>query len=116
MFNPKKVIYAKVTYVDIAGIEGTRSRGDCPAATQSTYPDGRLYPVVRCLRMRPSPHPLGSLDPQRDIAVMESEFILSRPDAVERKLERLNEERRKGARDKASLEREVTLLNGCTRP
>jgi GTP-binding protein YchF len=111
MFNPKKVIYAKVTYVDIAGIEGTRSQGGLPGPllNQLTQMDGFIQ-VVRCFEDEAIPHPLGGVDPQRDIAVMESEFILNDLIAVERKLERLNEERRKGARDKASLEREVGLF------
>lgn len=111
MFNPKKVIYAKVTYVDIAGIEGTRSQGGLPGAllNQLTQMDGFIQ-VVRCFEDENLPHPLGSIDPQRDIQVMESEFILNDLIAVERKLERLEEERRKGARDKASMEREIALF------
>jgi len=111
MFNPKKVIYAKVTYVDIAGIEGTRSQGGLPGAllNQLTQMDGFIQ-VVRCFEDENLPHPLGSIDPQRDIQVMESEFILNDLIAVERKLERFEEERRKGARDKASMEREIALF------
>jgi GTP-binding protein YchF len=111
MFNPKKVIYAKVTYVDIAGIEGTRNQGGLPGAllNQLTQMDGFIQ-VVRCFEDENLPHPLGSVDPQRDIQVMESEFILNDLIAVERKLERLEEERRKGARDKASMEREIGVF------
>ncbi|WP_299026986.1 redox-regulated ATPase YchF [uncultured Thermanaerothrix sp.] len=111
MFNPKKVIYAKVTYVDIAGIEGTRSQSGLPGPllNQLTQMDGFIQ-VVRCFEDEALPHPLGSVDPQRDVEVMESEFILNDLIAVERKLERLNEERRKGARDKGSLEREMALF------
>ena len=39
--------------------------------------------------------PQNSIDPQRDIADMDSEFILNDLIVVERKLERLSDERRK---------------------
>ena len=45
MFNPKKTIYAKVTYVDIAGLDGIGRQGRHRRhAAQPTDPDGRLHP------------------------------------------------------------------------
>jgi ribosome-binding ATPase YchF (GTP1/OBG family) len=51
------------------------------------------------------------VNPERDIAAMDAELLLNDLIAVERKLERLAEERRKGGgRDKAVIEREVALF------
>ncbi len=58
------------------------------------------------------PHPSGSVDPARDILAMDSEFVLNDLIAVERKLEKLSEERKKGAgRDKGIIEREIVFFN-----
>ena len=57
------------------------------------------------------PHPLGAVDPQRDISLMDAELLLNDLISVERKLERLSDERKKGAgRDKAQIEREISLF------
>jgi GTP-binding protein YchF len=112
MFNPKKTIYAKVTYADIAGLDGSASKSGISGTllNQLTQMDGFLH-VIRVFEEETVAHPSGSIDPQRDISAMDSEFILNDLIAVERKLERLVEERKKGAgRDKATIEREVVLF------
>jgi len=113
MFNPKKTIYAKVTYADIAGLDGSASKSGISGVLLNhlTQMDGFIH-VVRCFEADEVPHPAGSIDPQRDIAAMDSEFILNDLIAVERKLERLAEERKKGGgRDRAVIEREEELFN-----
>ena len=112
MFNPKKTIYAKVTYADIAGLEGSASKTGISGTllNQLTQMDGFIQ-VVRCFEDESVPHPNGSLDPARDINAMDSELILNDLISVERKLERLVEERKKGGgRDKAIVEREMVLF------
>jgi len=75
-----------------------------------TQMDGFIH-VIRCFESDEVPHPAGNLGPQRDIATMDSEFILNDLIAVERKQERLAEERKKGAgREKAVIEREQELF------
>jgi hypothetical protein len=110
MFKPKKTIYAKVTYADIAGLEGSKSAISGALLNQLTQMDGFLH-VVRCFEDPNVPHPAGSVDPLRDIATMDAELLINDLIAVERKLERLAEERKKGgARDKAIIEREQVLF------
>jgi len=112
MFHPQKTIYAKVTYADIAGLEGSASKSGISGQllNQLTQMDGFVQ-VVRCFEDPNVPHPSGSLNPGRDIAAMESELLINDLIAVERKLERLNDERRKGGgRDKTIIEREITLF------
>jgi GTP-binding protein YchF len=54
---------------------------------------------------------MSSINPLRDIAAMDAELLLNDLIAVERKLERLAEERKKGGgRDKAVIERELALF------
>jgi GTP-binding protein YchF len=112
MFKPKKTIFAKVTYVDIAGLDGSAGKAGISGAllNQLTQLDGFIH-VVRVFEDPNVPHVNGSVDPLRDIAAMDGEFILNDLIAAERKLERLAEERKKGAgRDKDTIEREVALF------
>ena len=112
MFKPKKTIYAKVTYVDIAGLDGSAGRSGIGGAllNQLTQMDGFIH-VARCFESDEVPHPAGSVDPLRDLGSMDSELMLNDLIAVERKLEKLVEERKKGAgRDKALIEREHELF------
>ncbi len=113
MFNPKKTIYAKVTYADIAGLDGSAGKTGISGTllNQLTQMDGFIH-VVRVFDDENVPHPNGSIDPMRDINAMDSEFILNDLISVERKLEKLAEERKKGAgRDKGTIDREIELFN-----
>ena len=112
MFKPKKTIYAKVTYADIAGLEGSASKTGISGTllNQLTTMDGFIQ-VVRCFEDENVPHSAGSIDPARDLLNMDSELILNDLISVERKLERLAEERKKGGgRDKGTVEREQALF------
>ena len=112
MFKPRKTIYAKVTYADIAGLEGaSASKGGISGTllNQLTQMDGFIH-VVRCFPDENVPHPSGSVDPARDMVSMETELILNDTIAVERKLERLVEDRRKGGTDKDLNERQTVLF------
>ncbi len=112
MFNPKKTIYAKVTYADIAGLDGSASKSGIAGTllNQLTQMDGFIH-VVRCFEDEAVPHPQGSINPARDLAAMDGEFVLNDLIAAERKLERLAEERKKGAgRDRATIDREIVLF------
>jgi GTP-binding protein YchF len=110
MFKPRKTIYAKVTYADIAGLEGGSSNISGSLLNQLTQMDGFLN-VVRCFDDPSVPHPSGTVDPARDIVAMDAELLLNDLIAVERKQERLAEERKKGGgRDKAVIDREIALF------
>ncbi len=111
MFNPKKTIYAKVTYADIAGLEAGAAKAGISGQllNQLTQMDAFLH-VVRVFEDDNVPHPSGSVDAQRDIESMESELLLNDLVAVERKLERLIDERKKGGTDKADNERQTALF------
>jgi len=113
MFHPKKTTYAKVTFADIAGLDGAAGQSGISGQllNQLTQMDGFLL-VVQAFTDENVPHPAGSVNPQRDIETMAEEFLLNDLIAVERKLERLEEERKKGAgRDKAIIQREKELFD-----
>ncbi len=117
MFHPKKTIYAKVTYADIAGLEAGAANPQGALRTgisgqllnQLAQMDGFIH-VARCFADENVPHPSGSINPQRDAEAMESELLLNDLIAVERKLERLAEERKKGGTDKTLNARQTELF------
>jgi GTP-binding protein YchF len=112
LFNPQKITPARVTYADIAGVEnGKGSKGFAGVLlNQLTQMDGLLH-VVRCFDDPAIPLSQGSLDPLRDIAAMDSELLLNDLIAVERKLERLEQELRRNSNGKkGDLEREQALF------
>jgi GTP-binding protein YchF len=112
IFKPKKTIYAKVTYSDFGGLDGSANKAGISGTllNQLTQMDGFIQ-VVRCFEDDAVPHPSETIDPARDLASLDSEFILNDLISVERKLERLAEEKKKGAgRDKAAVDREIALF------
>ena len=112
LFNPKKTVYAKVTYADIAGLDGSAGKAGIAGTllNQLTQMDGFIH-VVRVFENESVAHLSGSVDAPRDLLAMDSEFILNDLISVERRLERLDEERKKGGgRDKLVVERDMALF------
>jgi hypothetical protein len=113
IFQPKKVVHAKVTYADIAGLEGKSSEKGIsgPLLNTLSQMDGFIH-VVRAFTNPSVPHSAGGVDPHRDLSTMETDLILNDLILVERKLQRLEEERQRGGigRDKALVQRETELF------
>jgi len=111
IFKPRKTIYAKVTYADIAGLEGgSKAEIAGPLLNQLSQMDGFIH-VVRCFLDENNPHPQGSVDPTRDLRSMDEEFMLNDQIKVEKKLAGLKEEKQKGAGwDKSLIEAELILF------
>ncbi len=105
-----RMVPASLTFVDVAGYPQGRP-GSLLGPLRNVL--GRMDVLVHVVRAFPSPqvpHSLGNVDPARDLALMEQEFILGDLETVERRLERLAEERQKGARPKEVIERERALF------
>ena len=111
MFNPKKTIYAKVTYADIAGLETGSAKSGISGQllNQLNQMDGLIL-IVRGFNDDSVMHPNGTVDPVRDVDTMLTELLLNDLIAVERKLEKLVDERKKGGTDKALNARQTELF------
>ena len=111
MFNPRKTIYSKVTYADIAGLEGdtTKSGISGQLLNQLNQMDALIL-VVRAFESDLVMHPNGSVNPMRDVEAMTGELLLNDLIAVERKLEKLTDERKKGGTDKTVNARQTELF------
>jgi hypothetical protein len=107
MYKPKKTIYTQVTYVDIGGLEKGVAEGGLKGQFRNELGqlDGMLH-VVRAFTDEGVPHPYNSVDPQRDLEIIDGEFLLSDLVMIEARLERIAEEqRRKGKTlEKATLD------------
>ena len=110
MYKPKKTMYAKVTYADIAGLEGS-GQGSISGQllNQIAQMDGLIH-VVRCFEDESVAHASGSVNPSRDIVAMNSELLLNDLIAVERKLEKLSGESQRGGTDKVVNARQTELF------
>ncbi len=110
MYNPKKTAYAKVTYADIAGLDGS-GQGNISGQllNQIAQMDGLIH-VVRCFEDGNVAHASGSVNPSRDINSMNSELLLNDLIAVERQLEKLGEEKKRGGTDKVVNARKIALF------
>ena len=111
MFNPRKTIYSKVTYADIAGLEGDSAKSGISGQllNQLNQMDALIL-VVRAFESDLVMHPNGSVNPLRDVEAMTGELLLNDLIAVERKLEKLTDERKKGGTDKTVNARQTELF------
>lgn len=111
MFNPRKTIYSKVAYADIAGLDsGSAKSGISGQLLNQLNQMDALILVVRAFENDNVAHPNGSINPLRDVDTMTSELLLNDLVAVERKLERLIDERKKGGTDKTLNARQTELF------
>ena len=104
MFSPRKHTPATVTVVDMAARPGAGA-GTLVDVTPYRTADALLH-VVRRFRDDTAPHPAETIDPGRDVRAMEDELILADLGVAERRIERIEKDRRKGAwkGDEAELE------------
>ena len=91
MFHPQKTTRARIQYNDIAGLRvGIGHEGGLSGALLNAIAQNdALLHVVRAFADERVPHPAGSVDPARDIAALDLEFLFSDLTIVERRMERL---------------------------
>ncbi len=113
MYNPKKTIYAQVTYVDIGGLEKGVGEGGLKGQFRNELAqlDGFVH-VVRAFADENVPHPYETVDPQRDVEILDGEFLLTDLVMIEARLEKIEAElRRKGrTTEKAVIDEQEMLL------
>jgi GTP-binding protein YchF len=112
MFNPRKTVYAQVRYSDISGSEREMSttQGISGPLMNALASMDALALVVRAFNDDSVPHPTDTVDPNRDLRQLESEFILLDMVAVEKRLQKIDESLKKGAKDKDLLNHELPLF------
>ncbi len=109
LFEPKKVTHATVEYVDMPAVSKESLRD--PAYVASLRVVDAFAQVLRLFEDDTIPHEKGSLDPLRDLEDVETELILSDLVVIEKRLERLDKDRKKIKNPE--LDREFELLQKC---
>jgi ribosome-binding ATPase len=111
LFNPRKHVPATVEFADVAGAAAGRASAQALLDVAAFRNADALLHVVRMFRDPSVPHPAGSVDPARDVRAMEDELILADLGVVERRLERLERDLKKG--NNADLRKEQEILTAC---
>jgi GTP-binding protein YchF len=109
LFDPKKLTHATVEYVDMPSISKESLRD--PAYVASLRNVDAFAHVLRLFADETIPHEKGSVDPVRDLEDVETELVLSDLVVIEKRLERLEKDRKKIKNPE--LDREYELLVKC---
>lgn len=106
MFRPKKHTPATVKFVDVPGVaKGGSQSLNLPELRQM---DG-LAVVVRGFSSDAVPHPEGSVDPARDLELLETEMLLADLSVVTNRLERVERDLAKKKTPELQTEKEVLV-------
>lgn len=106
VFSPGKVTHATLEFIDFPSISREALRE--PSCLASLRVADALAHVVRLFESDLVPHEKGSVDPFRDIRDVDMELVISDLGVVEKRLERLEKDRKK-IKD-PNLNREFELL------
>jgi ribosome-binding ATPase len=107
LYNPKKITYATVQYVDLGGMQKERMRESLASLREVDC----IMHVIRVFDDPSVPHSEGSIDPLRDATNLDLELILSDHEQIAKRMERIEKDLKKKA-DKA-LEAEKAVLEKC---
>src|ERR1039458_7955637 len=109
LFEPPKVTHATVEYVDMPSVSKESLRD--PSYLASLRVVDAFAHVLRLFEDATVPHEKGSVDPVRDLEDVEMELMLSDLLVLEKRLERLEKDRKKIKNPE--LDREFELLEKC---
>ncbi len=113
IFKPPSTVYATIEFVDVVGLKKGES-GSTQFTTNflaSVKNNDALVQVVRLFNDASVPHPDGSIDPLRDVATFETEFIIADMAVIEGRIERLKKAAMKAGDEQAK--KELPLLERC---
>jgi hypothetical protein len=112
MYRPRKTTYTQMTYVDIGGLDKGIGEGGLKGQFRNELAglDGFIH-VVRAFTDENVPHPYDSIDPQRDLEALDSEFVLTDLVSVEQRIERLETDlKRKGKAGDIPMQQELEMM------
>lgn len=108
LLGSKKIIYSDVKFVDIAGLVKGASKGEGLGNKFLAHirEVDAIVHVVRCFESTDVTHVEGSVDPLRDIEIIETELILADMETLEKRVQRAEKAARSGDK-KAKSDLEV---------
>lgn len=98
LVDPKQVLPATIEFVDIAGLVkgASEGKGKGNAFLSHIREVDLIVHVVRCFDDNDIIHVEGSIDPARDITIIEDELILKDLESVEKRVENLKKQAKSG--------------------
>ena len=111
--NPERIQHSTLDFVDIAGLVKGASKGEGLGNKflSNIRETEVILQIVRCFEDENITHVEGSIDPIRDIEIIETELLLADMDALEKRINALSRKAKGNDRDaKAQLEVAQELL------
>jgi len=111
LYKPKKTTYAQIELIDVPGLVQGASQGQ---GVGNQFLDtirkvDALVHVVRAFQSPDVPHVEESIDPVRDWETVEMELLFADLDLVEKRIERINTQKKKAKESQA----ELPILQKC---
>src|SRR5258706_4097580 len=103
LYDPKKITYATVQYVDLGGMQKERMRESLASLREVDT----IAHVIRVFDDPSVPHAEGAIDPLRDATNLELELIFADMEQIDKRLERLEKDLKKKADKQFELEKVV---------
>ena len=113
LFHPKSTVHATIELVDVAGLKKGAS-GTTHFTTgflSAVKNNDALIQVVRLFSNDAVPHPDGSIDPLRDVATFETEFILADMAVLEARIDKIHKQM--GRTHDEQMKKELPVLEKC---
>lgn len=112
IFHPKKVTSHTAEILDFPALTPAGKRGETEGSVLASLRQVDLIlQVIRDFEDVRVPHEEGDVDPLRDIGLLDTVFLLADLDVVEKRIQRIIEDGRKGR--KAEGQDELPLLERC---
>ncbi|HEG2605964.1 redox-regulated ATPase YchF [Campylobacter sp. W0066.1] len=110
--NPQKIIRSNIEFVDIAGLVAGASKGEGLGNKflSNIRETEMILHIVRCFDDENITHVAGSVDPVRDVQIIETELILADIEQLSKKIEKLTKGAKaneKGAKESLALANEL---------
>ncbi len=102
IFNPKKTTYATIEFSDLPGLSKSDARRNQKILELIRESD-LVINVVRAFDDDATIHPFGEINPKRDIGNFISEIILSDHILVEKRIERMEQNLKRGIKENVQL-------------
>src|SRR6266852_9307177 len=113
LFSPKSTVHATIEFVDVAGLKKGAS-GTAQFTTgflNAVKNNDALIQVVRLFANDAVPHPDGTIDPLRDVATFETEFLLADMAVLESRIEKIHRQIGRARDDQMKIE--LPVLEKC---
>jgi len=110
--NPEKIQYSTLDFVDIAGLVKGASKGEGLGNKflSNIRETEVILQIVRCFEDENIVHNEGSIDPLRDVEIIEGELILADIEVLSNRMDRLKKQAKADKSAKVALEMAEELL------